>query len=550
MKLRIALVAFLALVPSARAAVSIDYFYDTLSPYGEWIDVADYGYVWRPRDVEKDWRPYTAGHWVYTDAGWTWVSDEKFGWVTYHYGRWADLDEIGWVWVPDTEWAPAWVSWRSSDRHIGWAPLPPEARFTVEASFGDWVDGYYDIGPGCYSFVDVRNFGAPHLFNVLLPIGDNITYVRESQNVTNIITRNNIVINEGPRFEEVSRLSAQPIRQLRLDRQRDISGSARNLAARVEGDRLAVPAPAVTLNRDAAPQRVAQRVGAARVNHGWAGSNQQELQRLRASVKQQAKVPEGLPATPRFTREEQQRNQQATSTTPESRQQSDAERRAAQTPDRGTKQGPAVTTERERAEAERRAAETPDRGTPSETRGRPGREVKTPESRGTEDVARPDRSKQSTAPEAKTPDSSERVRRPESSEQIKDGAEKPTQPGKSARPDKTSPRSSQPPDTAKRSMPREDRPSRVGQGPQSTSEEPKNRPSHSSRIEQPKAERQEPSVQPRQSHPQEQPKATAHHENAPSNKAGTRAGSKSEHDVATEGSSGSEEKKGRGKKND
>ena len=26
-------------------------------------------------------------------------------------------------------WGPAWVAWRSSDDYIGWAPLPPEARW-------------------------------------------------------------------------------------------------------------------------------------------------------------------------------------------------------------------------------------------------------------------------------------------------------------------------------------------------------------------------------------------------------------------------------------
>src|SRR2546423_9736807 len=30
--------------------------------------------------------------------------------------------------VPGDEWAPAWVSWRSSKDYVGWAPLPPEAR--------------------------------------------------------------------------------------------------------------------------------------------------------------------------------------------------------------------------------------------------------------------------------------------------------------------------------------------------------------------------------------------------------------------------------------
>ena len=107
---------------------SYDTFYRKLEPYGGWRETTDYGYVWQPEQAQRsrDWRPYTDGRWAYTDAGWTWVSDEPFGWATYHYGRWTRLRGVGWVWVPGDEWAPAWVSWRKSDRHLGWAPLPPE----------------------------------------------------------------------------------------------------------------------------------------------------------------------------------------------------------------------------------------------------------------------------------------------------------------------------------------------------------------------------------------------------------------------------------------
>src|SRR6185295_18546682 len=92
-------------------------FYQKLDPYGDWIETGDYGFVFQPRPAAQsnDWRPYTNGHWVYTDAGWTWISEEPFGWATYHYGRWLYDDEYGYVWVPDTMWSPAWVAWRESN---------------------------------------------------------------------------------------------------------------------------------------------------------------------------------------------------------------------------------------------------------------------------------------------------------------------------------------------------------------------------------------------------------------------------------------------------
>ena len=76
-------------------------FYDSLSSYGSWFETPDYGYVWQPVVVrDSDWRPYTRGRWACSDRGWTWISDEPFGWATYHYGRWALLRGHGWVWVP------------------------------------------------------------------------------------------------------------------------------------------------------------------------------------------------------------------------------------------------------------------------------------------------------------------------------------------------------------------------------------------------------------------------------------------------------------------
>src|SRR5207245_4370982 len=86
-------------------------FYDDLAPYGRWVYAAGPGWVWSPYNVQAGWRPYQVGHWVVTDYGWTWASDEQFGSVVYHYGRWNQDPSYGWIWVPGTEWGPAWVAW-------------------------------------------------------------------------------------------------------------------------------------------------------------------------------------------------------------------------------------------------------------------------------------------------------------------------------------------------------------------------------------------------------------------------------------------------------
>ncbi|RYG03053.1 MAG: hypothetical protein EOO07_32300, partial [Chitinophagaceae bacterium] len=54
--------------------VSLQQFYDELSPYGTWIQDPQYGYVWRPDVDQAEFRPYyTNGRWVMTEYGNTWV---------------------------------------------------------------------------------------------------------------------------------------------------------------------------------------------------------------------------------------------------------------------------------------------------------------------------------------------------------------------------------------------------------------------------------------------------------------------------------------------
>ena len=294
--------------PPAAAAlsVSVDLFYDSLEPHGEWIEVEDYGYCWYPRDVGEAWRPYTVGHWVFTDAGWTWVSDEPYGWAVYHYGRWVQLDSVGWVWVPDEEWGPAWVSWRRSDRHVGWAPLPPEAQFTRTRVIREWADSYYDIGPAYYSFVEVRNFGAPRLREVIVEPQQNITIINQTTNITNIRVENDVVYNGGPEYDVIVKESAQPVRRLKLERRTEIAADragrrAEQFVSRVEGDSLRVIAPQIQPAAEVKPRKVARRIEQAKVNRGWQNAgDQSEVQRVRAKIRAEAKPPADLPAQPKF----------------------------------------------------------------------------------------------------------------------------------------------------------------------------------------------------------------------------------------------------------
>src|SRR5437879_7695342 len=235
----------------ARADVSIDFFYNNLTG-GNWIEVEGYGYGWQP-DVavnDSNWRPYADGYWGYTDDGWTWISYEDFGWATYHYGRWANLADYGWLWFPgtDLDWGPAWVSWRTGGDYIGWAPLPPRGPGVVYEGqpIGATVDIQFDIGPEYYNFCDIRFIGEPVLRDSIFPPTKNITYLTNTVNVTNITVQNNVVYNYGPDYNTVSAYSSRPIQRLTIERQSatDLSAAAKTGGlTKVQGNKLMVAAP-------------------------------------------------------------------------------------------------------------------------------------------------------------------------------------------------------------------------------------------------------------------------------------------------------------------
>lgn len=63
--------------------ITVQYFYDYLSPFGRWVEIPDEGYCWIP-DVPAGFVPYnTNGHWVFTDEGTAWVSYYDWGWAHF-----------------------------------------------------------------------------------------------------------------------------------------------------------------------------------------------------------------------------------------------------------------------------------------------------------------------------------------------------------------------------------------------------------------------------------------------------------------------------------
>ncbi|MCX6926010.1 MAG: hypothetical protein NT154_22800, partial [Verrucomicrobia bacterium] len=144
-------------------------FYDSMSPYGTWVDVAGYGACWQPTVVvvNPGWQPYCdGGRWVYTDCGWYWMSGYSWGWAPFHYGRWFRHNHYGWCWAPGNVWGPAWVSWRYNGNYCGWAPLPPAAGYSAGVGLtyrGQHVNSSFAFGLGVssYTFVPVNHVADP-----------------------------------------------------------------------------------------------------------------------------------------------------------------------------------------------------------------------------------------------------------------------------------------------------------------------------------------------------------------------------------------------------
>jgi|GEM_PF-459836 len=295
--LGIALVSLLLVTTSKQKSfaqdVSVSYqtFYDNLSPYGQWVEDPQYGNVWVPNEG-GDFRPYgSRGHWVMTDYGNTWVSDDPWGWACYHYGRWTYDSYYGWVWVPGYEWAPAWVTWRYGGGYSGWAPLGPGISIGVSyncpESWWIFVQPQYMYSNDCYS-----HWRGP---------GYNNTYIRQTTIINNyyVDNRTRVRYNYGPGRDVVQRDIHQPVQVYRVS-QMNRPGSPVVQNNRVSMYRPSMNRATASTARPAnvmqAPRQIGRPQAATNVSAGRQPEFRQQVQRQQAQ-------PQGGGASPR----EQQR---------------------------------------------------------------------------------------------------------------------------------------------------------------------------------------------------------------------------------------------------
>lgn len=140
----------------------------SLDRYGDWVNVGGSGYAWHPSSVGADWRPYWDGRWGYTPSGLTWISNEPWGWSTYHYGSWDYAPVYGWVWYPGVQYSPAWVYWYWGPSYAAWCPSAYYSRYYGSYGYRYGVYGWAGGGGGWdgfanWSFVPTRYFGHRNL---------------------------------------------------------------------------------------------------------------------------------------------------------------------------------------------------------------------------------------------------------------------------------------------------------------------------------------------------------------------------------------------------
>lgn len=210
-------------VVPAEGRADISLFYEALAPYGTWSQEPDQGWVWEPTDAVRSttWRPYANdGHWTWTNHGWYWESSTPYGWAVFHYGRWGYNSRQRWSWSPDNVWGPAWVDWRESEDHIGWAPLPFGSRYQAGAGFsfhGKNVGLTFNFGleERQYAFVPSDRFMDINL-GVALVSDRRRRHVYQQTRIVNnsYVYNDNRIINNGVSNVVIARATRRPIERV------------------------------------------------------------------------------------------------------------------------------------------------------------------------------------------------------------------------------------------------------------------------------------------------------------------------------------------------
>ena len=126
----------------------------------------------------------------------------------------------------------------------------------------------------------MRFIGEPVLRDRIFPPVQNVTYITNTVNVTNIYVQNNVVYNYGPDYAVVNRYSSRPIQRLAIEREASTNLTAAvksGTLTKVQGNKLLVAAPQKLAKAPptAKPLAVKAKVAQPKIEHGWKGVRKQ-----------------------------------------------------------------------------------------------------------------------------------------------------------------------------------------------------------------------------------------------------------------------------------
>jgi len=169
-------------------------------------------YIWRPRNVDYEWNPYSNGRWVFTYRGWIWESDYNWGWACYNYGRWYWSGYYGWCWLPGRVWAPNWCMWRSYNNYCGWYPTCPRIHWRHH---GHWVRNHtFKSRTKHWTFVDKKDFTKKVDKGIVVNTDKNSEILKNSQKIKGVntfITDKKHIKYNGPEVTNISKESGVQI---------------------------------------------------------------------------------------------------------------------------------------------------------------------------------------------------------------------------------------------------------------------------------------------------------------------------------------------------
>jgi hypothetical protein len=136
-----------------------------------------------------------------------WVSDYQWGWAAFHYGNWYYDPFYGWLWVPGTQWAPAWVVWSSAPGYYGWAPIGPRINVNVV------INGGYRVPDNYWVFVPSRYIASPEISHYYGPRSNNTVLIQKSTIINNTYVDNSTHITyvKGPDRNEVQKVTGRNV---------------------------------------------------------------------------------------------------------------------------------------------------------------------------------------------------------------------------------------------------------------------------------------------------------------------------------------------------